>query len=204
MGRNEQTRKRRAEVIEAALKCFQELGYAKTTMADIRRHSSASTGSIYHHFRSKQQLATAVYFEGVKNYQEGLLRVLAAEKQARKGIRSIVGYHLQWVSDHPTWARYLTEMRHAEFMDGAESRFKELNAHFAAGITTWVSGHMKAGRLKPVSRDVFIALLLGPCQEYARQWLAGHAVLEPTAAAAAMAEPIWRSLQGNQREENHD
>ena len=197
MGRKEQTHQRRADVIEAALTCFKELGYAKTTMADIRKYSSASTGSIYHHFRSKQQLAAAVYFEGVKNYQEGLLKVLETEKRVKEGVLAIVSYHLKWVSEHPTWARYLTEMRHAEFMAGIESRFKELNAHFAAGITAWVSDHMKARRLKPMSRDIFIALLLGPCQEYARQWLSGHAVLEPAEAAVAMAGPIWRSLQGD-------
>ena len=197
MGRKEQTHQRRADVIEAALTCFKELGYAKTTMADIRKYSSASTGSIYHHFRSKQQLAAAVYFEGVKSYQEGLLRVLETEKRAKEGVLAIVGYHLKWVSEHPTWAGYLSEMRHAEFMAGIESRFKELNAHFAAGITAWVSGHMKVKRLKPMSRDIFVALLLGPCQEYARQWLSGHAVLEPAEAAVAMAEPIWRSLQGD-------
>jgi AcrR family transcriptional regulator len=197
MGRKEQTNQRRTDVIEAALTCFKEIGYAKTTMADIRKYSSASTGSIYHHFRSKQQLAAAVYFEGVKNYQEGLLKVLETEKRVKEGVLAIVGYHLKWVSEHPTWARYLTEMRHAEFMAGAESRFKELNAHFTAGITTWVSGHMKVKRLKPMSRDIFVALLLGPCQEYARQWLSGHAVLEPAEAAVAMAEPIWRSLQGD-------
>lgn len=197
MGRKEQTHQRRTDVIEAALTCFTELGYAKTTMADIRKYSSASTGSIYHHFKGKEQLAAAVYIEGIRTYQEGLLKVLEVETRAREGVMAIVTYHLKWVNDHPAWARYLSEMRHAEFMAGTETDFKELNARFGAGITAWVSGHMKAGRLKSLPRDVFIALLLGPCQEYARQWLSGHAVLEPDAAVKAMAIPIWQSLRGN-------
>ena len=31
----------------------------------------ASIGSIYHHFRSKEQLAAALYVEGLRDYQEG-------------------------------------------------------------------------------------------------------------------------------------
>ena len=108
-----------------------------------------------------------------------------------------MAYHLTWVKDHPAWAKYLAEMRHAEFMAGTESDFQELNKRFANGITTWVASHMQAGNLKTMSRDVFLALLLGPCQEYARQWLAGYAVLEPDAAGIAMAEPIWLSLKGD-------
>jgi len=197
MGRKEQTRQRKTDVIEAALKCFAELGYAKTTMADIRKYSSASTGSIYYHFKGKEQLASAVYIEGIRSYQEGLLAVLEAEKRAKEGIAAIVGFHLKWVRNHPAWARYLIEMRHAEFMAGTESEFKELNVRFAAGITIWVAAHMKSGRLKPLPRDIFIALLLGPCQEYARQWLAGHAVLEPDAAVKVMSGHIWQALKGD-------
>lgn len=200
MGRKEQTRQRKTDVIEAALTCFTELGYAKTTMADIRKYSSASTGSIYHHFKGKEQIAAAVYVEGIRSYQEGLLMVLEAEKRAKEGVAAIVAYHLKWVNDHPAWARYLSEMRHAEFMAGTESDFKELNARFASGITAWVAAHMKAKRLKPLPRDVFIALLLGPCQEYARQWLAGYAVLEPKAAIKAMAGPVWQSLRGDKED----
>jgi len=186
------------DVIEAALACFMELGYAKTTMADIRKYSSASTGSIYHHFKSKEQLAAAVYIEGIRNYQKGLLKVLETEKRARQGVMAIVSFHLKWVSDHPSWARYLSEMRHAEFMAETDSEFMELNAHFAAGITAWMADHIKAKHLKKLPRDIFIALLLGPCQEYARQWLAGYAVLEPDEAAKVMALNIWQSLKGEQ------
>jgi len=40
-------------------------------MADIRVRARASIGSIYHHFRSKEQLAAALYVEGLRDYQEG-------------------------------------------------------------------------------------------------------------------------------------
>ncbi len=70
------TAARRTEIIRAALACFTELGFTPTGMVDIRRKSNASTGSIYHHFKSKEQLAAEVYLEGIRDYQEGFVTAL--------------------------------------------------------------------------------------------------------------------------------
>ena len=79
------TPSRRRQIIHGALACFTERGVAQTSMADICRRSNASTGSIYHHFKSKEQLAAAVYLEGISDYQQGFLAVLEEQQNARKG-----------------------------------------------------------------------------------------------------------------------
>ena len=63
---------RRRAILEAALECFTSYGFAKTTMDDIRVQANASTGSLYHHFRSKEQLAAELYVEGIRYYEQGL------------------------------------------------------------------------------------------------------------------------------------
>ena len=195
MTRKIRTGERRAQIIQAALSCFTELGYAKTTMVHIRCRSEASTGSIYHHFKSKEQLAAVVYLEGIRNYQHGLLQVLEQEKRAREGIFGMVRYHLRWVADNQDWARFLTQLRHAEFMAGTEESFRTLNQKFAQGISGWVIEQVTKKKIKRFQRDVFISLLLGPCQEYARQWLAGYGVTEPATAGEQIASAVWQALR---------
>jgi TetR/AcrR family transcriptional regulator, transcriptional repressor of aconitase len=51
---------RREQIITAALDCFAEKGFQKTSMADIIASSGLSAGAIYLHFESKQQIALAV------------------------------------------------------------------------------------------------------------------------------------------------
>ncbi len=114
------TAARRKEIIQAALACFTELGFTHTGMADIRRRSKASTGSIYHHFKSKQQLAAEVYIEGIRDYQEGFVSALEEQEHARDGIFAVVNYHLKWVEKNPEWAVYLFQKRYAEFMGSTE------------------------------------------------------------------------------------
>ncbi|MEJ2715811.1 MAG: helix-turn-helix domain containing protein, partial [Deltaproteobacteria bacterium] len=111
---------RRQEIIQAALACFIEQGVAQTSMADIRRRSNASTGSIYHHFKSKEQLAAEVYLAGIGDYQDGFLAVLEEQRRARDGIFAVIRYHLEWVSGHPDWTRYLFQQAHAGFMASAK------------------------------------------------------------------------------------
>jgi AcrR family transcriptional regulator len=51
---------RRGQIVDAALRCFSNKGFHRTSMADIIAESGLSAGAIYLHFDGKQQLALAV------------------------------------------------------------------------------------------------------------------------------------------------
>ncbi len=50
---------RRAQITEAAVRCFGRNGLERTSIADITAESGLSTGSIYAHYRSKADLVQA-------------------------------------------------------------------------------------------------------------------------------------------------
>src|SRR5919199_2136738 len=93
-------RGRRADILDAALLVFTRRGYHRATIEEIRAVSGASTGSIYHHFGGKEQLAAALYVEGLRDYQERFLAVLRAGAGAEATVRGIVTGHLRWVADN--------------------------------------------------------------------------------------------------------
>lgn len=95
--------KRRREIIEAALACFTEKGFPATSIADICKKTGASTSSVYHHFKSKGRLAAAIYLEGIRDYQAGMIDALSGQNSTRQGIFAIVRYHLVWMQ-HPKLA----------------------------------------------------------------------------------------------------
>jgi AcrR family transcriptional regulator len=51
---------RRDQIVDAALQCFSNKGFHRTSMADIIARSGLSAGAIYLHFDGKQQIALAV------------------------------------------------------------------------------------------------------------------------------------------------
>lgn len=189
------TPSRRRQIIQGALVCFIERGVAQTSMAEICRRSNASTGSIYHHFKSKEQLAAEVYLEGIRDYQQGFLAALEDQYSARDGIFAVIRYHLQWVTEYPDWTRYLFQHSHAGFMASAKDVFAGLNAQFMKRCAQWIGKHVKAGTVRKLPPDMYLAILMGPLMEYTRLLLSGHTCTPPDHAMQELALAAWSCLQ---------
>lgn len=185
---------RRERIIRAALSCFTEIGFTATGMSDICRKAGASIGSVYHHFGSKEQLAAAVYLEGIREYQNGIVKSLSDRKNARAGVRRVVRFHLTWVASNLEWARFLFRERQSVFMDTTGDEFTELNRKFAAGVIGWFNHQVEAGILKKLPWDVQISLLLGPCQEYSRLYLEGTYCTKIGDAVRMLSQSVWQGL----------
>ena len=56
----EHERKRREQILAAAMECFARNGYRTTSIEDIVRESKLSVGAIYSYFPSKQDLFLAL------------------------------------------------------------------------------------------------------------------------------------------------
>lgn len=193
--------KRRQEILEGALACFSGSGFDQTTMDDIRRRTGASTGSLYHHFTNKEQLAAALYLEGLRNYQAGLLAELKRHKKAKSGLRAVVRYHLQWVTAHPEWARYLFQMRHTESVATTEPLITEHNQAFLEKVFQWLGPFLERGEVKRLPRDLYLPMIIGSCHEFARLWLAGRTQTDPAKAVGALGDAVWTSLRGETKKE---
>ena len=186
---------RRDAILEAALDCFASYGFAKSTMDDIRVRAGASTGSLYHHFKSKEQLAAELYIEGVRRYQQGLSRELGRHDSAEAGIRGVVRHYLRWVERHPRWARYLSESRQAEFVGETEPSMRELNRLMKRKFADWVRPFVEAGDVLDLPGDLYVALLVGPVQAYSRMRQSGRARTDLATAGEVLAEAAWKSLR---------
>jgi AcrR family transcriptional regulator len=186
---------RRQEIIEAALGCFTEQGFSQATMEAIQTRSGASNGTIYHFFKSKEQLAAAVYLAGIADYQRCLVTNLEKCREPRDGVFAVVRSHLRWVHEHFEWARFLFQARHAQFMATSETSMDEQNTAFATSMSRWVMGHVEKGSLKRLPPDLYISFLLGPCQEYTRLWVSGWARTPLATVSEAFGEAAWQALR---------
>lgn len=192
------TDSRRSTIIRAALACFSKIGFSETSMADIRSHSKASTGSIYHHFKSKEQLASRVYLEGIRDYQACLIAALEDKQGAKEGICALIEHHLKWVRDNVEWSRYLFQKRHFAFMSDTEEEIANLNREFMRHIGQWFSGHIKTGALRGLPTDIYISIILGPCMEFTRQYLSGHTGTTMDQAVGHLSEAAWQALKASE------
>lgn len=192
--RHGRSKGRRLKIIEAALKCFNELGFNATTMEQICRVSRASIGSIYHHFKGKEELAVAVYLEGLRGFQAGMVRELKQHPGAKEGMAAMIRYNLECFEKHPDWARYLLHMRDTGPIASANEEIAAQNRLFVHEISSWLAMNIEAGALRQMPVDLFLSLTLGPCSEFGRRWLAGNTAIDLDTAARDLAESVWRSV----------
>jgi AcrR family transcriptional regulator len=180
----------------AALECFTTRGFGATTIEDIRAKSGASVGSIYHHFGSKANLAAALYVEGLREYQAGFLKELRRCRSAETGIRAVVAYHLAWIRQHANWTRYLFQMREAGFMTAAEETIGEVNREFLRDVDAWFEPYVRSGAVIRLPPGLFTAIVLGPAQMFARNWVAGRTSVTLEHAARVLGEAATKATRG--------
>jgi len=60
-------RERRKQILDAALQCFLQFGYAKTSMDDVAKRANLSRPLIYLKFKSKQDLVRGIYIDFMKS-----------------------------------------------------------------------------------------------------------------------------------------
>lgn len=187
----------RETILKAALDCFNELGFQATTIEEIRVRSQASTGSIYHHFGSKEQLAASLYLEGLKSYQKGFQEILEKHNEAEIGIKALVIYHLEWVTSNANLAKYLFHSHQSEFASTEKTSLKTMNKEAFQIFTKWLKVHIKKNKVKDLPTDICLAILIGPSQEFARHWLSGRVKTNINEASALLADAAWDSLAHN-------
>lgn len=68
MTRAEKKIKTRREVFKAAIKLFNVHGIEKTKISDIAKEAHVSVGTFYVHFKSKEDIISAIYYEDFNNF----------------------------------------------------------------------------------------------------------------------------------------
>lgn len=69
---------RRREIIDTAMKLFLEKGYEQTSTADVMKALAIAKGTIYHYFRSKEDLMQAVVDQMADDFVQRRLEAIEA------------------------------------------------------------------------------------------------------------------------------
>jgi AcrR family transcriptional regulator len=186
---------RRQEILGAALACFVVKGLVATTIEEIRQAAGASIGSLYHHFDSKDDLAAALYVEGLRNYQEGAVAELQAHPGAEDGVKAAVVHHLRWVMCHKELAYFIFSMGGLHSPGRYADELRNLNQVFFSEYRRWLSRRVRSGEIRKVPPDLYYALWIGPAHELARHLLSGRVKTPWQQAADLLADAAWIALR---------
>ena len=87
-------RPRRDELIAAAARIFSARGYERASLRQICSDAGILAGSMYHHFRSKEDLFVSVHAEGFRLLNEAVDRAITGESDPWKRLEAACAAHI--------------------------------------------------------------------------------------------------------------
>ncbi len=161
----EKHRRRRAEILHAALRAFRERGYHGTTLDDIAEHVGVRKTALYYYFADKE----AILYEC---HRESLAEIVRLTKEARKLDRAserlahVIREHVRVMTDTLEGSPLAFEVtalspkRQQEVIAARDRYERELRKIIDEGI--------KNGEFRPVNSKIAVFAILGAINWIAR------------------------------------
>jgi AcrR family transcriptional regulator len=131
----------RSHMTGAALRLVADRGPQAVTVAALAKEVGAPTGSIYHRYRSREQLLAELWMDVVERFQDGFVASLAQARDV-EGAVVTARFMVEWVREHALESRLLLLHRRQDFVSG-EQWPAEL-AERAAALHPQLGGALRA------------------------------------------------------------
>jgi AcrR family transcriptional regulator len=166
----------RARILDAALACFLEAGYEQTTSTRICERSGVSNGTLFHHFRTKEAIADALYVDAMASFQEGLWQLIRSDspKSLHSAVRDTIAHQAEWVEANVDLARFVYTRGTLDAGSAGGDELEAMNVVLAAAYEAWLDPFVRDGQVRDASMLVLVAIVTGPTHAIARRWLAGQ------------------------------
>ena len=92
---------RRSRVLAVAMRRFAEFGFAVTTVRQIADDVGILSGSLYHHFATKEEMLDAIVRDAVLRLRENTLRIAGAPESAELRLLALILVHLVEYTSYP-------------------------------------------------------------------------------------------------------
>jgi AcrR family transcriptional regulator len=162
---------READIREAALSCFARLGYDGTRVRHVAEEAGVSEAALYRHWKSKEELASSVFADGMRSYAAELADAAAAGGPVRDRLGGVVGRMLDLYGERPHLSVFLIEQQ-PRFIGALPARFP-YPLHVVEGLVT---AGQKEKTVKRGDARLLAAMALGCVtrpilvSRYSRRW----------------------------------
>lgn len=150
----------RGRLLQAAARHFRAKGYASTTVRDIAADLGIQSGSLFHHFRSKEDILFAVMDTVIDAMNGDLARAVAAAPDLTGRVRALIAVELAYLHGPSSDA---TAVLFHEWRALPDNRRQVLIAGRDVYFALWqqVLAEAHARGLSPIEPDILRQLLHG-------------------------------------------
>ncbi len=97
---------KREQILQAALKLFTEFGFRGTSTAEISKQAGVATGTLFHHFKSKEELIEELYLGAKTELADYLQAACSDVTELEKTIKQFWFAYVEWAISHESQYRF--------------------------------------------------------------------------------------------------
>ena len=157
-GRAPQPTDRRDKILDAALVCFVAEGFHGTAVPEVSKRAGVATGTIYHHFPSKEALVNALYRKWKEQIARTVLTAFPPTGSVRDQFRAIWRAMYDFAKSYPDAFAFLELHNHRSYLDAESLAMENRLKDFGAAM---VQRAQKEGLVKAGSTTLLMELVFG-------------------------------------------
>jgi AcrR family transcriptional regulator len=193
------TRTTRQQILDAAQRLIEQDGFTRLTTKEIARESGFAEGTLFKHFKTKDDLCLAVVLENSPRFKDVVTQLRAGQASVQKNLEKVTLAALQFSQKLIPMAAVLLAdvallMRHRDALragGGPRDAFDR--------IATYIADEQRLGRMPPDVEPLMIsAILFGACfhRAFLRQAMGRNLLpMSDPAFARRLVATLTRSLQ---------
>ncbi len=178
-------------VLQSALTLFTDKGYFNTSVHDISHDSGVSIGSIYHHFKDKEDIARAMFYSIVENLQGKLDDIEINHQGAHDRCRAVIEMLFEMTETQPNLMLFILYARHREFLPDEKPMCSSLPFE---RMRNFAREGMQSGEIIVMDPMVCAALIYGAAIRIIHLRLDGLIDKPITESLHTMWPCAWRSV----------
>lgn len=139
------------KILKSALKLFAKQGVDKTSTAQITKNVGIAEGTLFVHFKTKQDLIDNIYLDIKKKFFTGIGEHKNSKANVEKNIKNMTKYAVNYFLAHYDELMFMEVMeRDPQFSPAAYSEVRKIYAPVVKTMKKWI----EAGKLKKLDHDL--------------------------------------------------
>ena len=187
----EKRRRRRSQILHAALRAFRENGFHGTTLDDIAEHLGVRKTALYHYFPDKQSILHECHRESLAEL-ERILEEARALDTATEKLAHIIREHVRVMTETLQGSPLAFEVR--AFSPARQKAMIRHRDRYEHEVRKIVEQGIRRGELRKVDAKIATFALLGAINWIAR-WYRPEGELHATELGNAFVDQILGGLR---------
>lgn len=130
---------KKEQILKTALKLFIENGFEKTPTSLISKEAGVATGTLFHHFKTKEELIDALYLDVKFSIIETIVSAIDSAKGLKENVHALWFNFISWVLDHHDEYRFIVQFGESSLIststrERAEAAFQNSKDYLEGGL----------------------------------------------------------------------